>query len=237
MSSLNLEMFTQGAHDPEQTQLLVMAALQSVTSAFRKNRLYPGLGELIELISALETIRENRNQYRTVMPRKLTGVDFENKTLKFDSSPADPHTIEQLFELVDWAIPLLRSVTDEGVAMFDFVTQNLSVDVVGIMPMYRDEGYALIPDVRANLMHILRYEMSLYMSDGDNYRALKTVELEPRKLSSVRSGPEDIKISLVRAHKEMPNPATYYMATDLDFPFEATILPVAKRKLMKVLIS
>ena len=35
----------------------------------------------------------------------------------------------------------------------------------------------------------------------------------------------------------MPNPATFLMDTELDFPFDTTILPVAKRKLMRHLIS
>ncbi len=237
MAALDLEMFTNGAHDPERAQVEIQAALQNITAAFRRNRLYPGLGELIELTSALETIRTNRSQYTSVLPRKLSGVDFETKTLKFESVPAGPEIINKMFALVDWALPVLNSVTEEGVAMFDFVTQNVSVDVVGIMPMYRDEGYALIPDLRANLMHILRYEMSLYAGDGDRYRALKTIELEPRRLSNWVGTPEDIKISLVKDHTDLPNPATYYMNTDLDFPYEETILPVAKRKLMRVLIS
>jgi hypothetical protein len=237
MAALDLEMFTNGAHEPERAQVDIGAALSSITAAFRKNRLYPGLGDLIELGSTLETIRTNRNQYQSVLPRKLAGVDFETKTLKFESVPAGPEVIERMFALVDWALPMMHAVTEEGVAMFDFVTQNLSVDVVGIMPMYRDEGYALIPDIRANLMHVLRYEMSLYAGDGDKYRALKTVELEPRALTPTKGSPEDIKIALVKDHTDLPNPATYFMNTDLDFPFEETILPVAKRKLMRHLIS
>lgn len=237
MAALDLEMFTNGARNPQQAQEEIATALQNVTTAFRKNKLYPSLAEMIDLASSLDQIRTNRSHYQGSVQRRLTGVDLENKKLLFDQTSTDAESIRQIFELVDWAYPYLKSVTEEGITMFDFVTQNLSVNVVGIMPIYRDEGYAIIPDHRSDLLHVLRYEMSLYTADGDRYRALKTIELESSKLSAQPESPEDIKDLLVRDHKDLPNPATYYMDTDLDFPFVETILPVAKRKLMQELIS
>ena len=233
----DLEMFTKGAHDPEGARYRIMAALEAAAKEFHRSRLYPGLGELIELVSVLETVRDNKDQYAEVMPRKLSGVDFENKSLQFDTEPADPDMIEQLFGLIDWALPEVKKVTDEGVAMFDFVNTNLSIDVVGIMPIYRDEGYAFVSDRKDSVLHVLRYEMSLYSDNEDNYRALKTFEVETHEIDAVLIAPEDVKLHLIDSHKDLPNPATYLVDTDLDFPFDSTILPVAKRKLMKHLIS
>ena len=237
MAALDLEMFTNGAHDMEGARYRILAAVNAAAAQFRRNTLYPTLGDVIELTSILETIKENREQYSSVLPSRLTGVDFENKALKFDTVKADPEVIERMFELIEWAMPSLKCLTDEGVAVFDFVTQNLSINVVGIMPMYKDEGYAFIPDRKENIFHVLRYEMSLYSHQDDNYRAMKTVEVETRTLNDVIEAPESIKLKLVQDHKDLPNPATYLVETELDFPFESTILPVAKRKLMKVLIS
>jgi hypothetical protein len=42
---------------------------------------------------------------------------------------------------------------------------------------------------------------------------------------------------LIAEHRELPNPATYLCQTELDFPFQETILPVAKRKLLRRLYS
>lgn len=233
----DLEMFTRGAHDPEGARYRIMAALDAAAKEFHRSRLYPGLGDLIELVSVLETVRDNKDQYAEVMPRKLSGVDFENKALQFDTEPADPSMIEQMFELIDWALPEVKKITDEGVAMFDFVNTNLNIDVVGIMPMYRDEGYAFVTDRKDNVLHVLRYELSIFSDKDDNYRALKTVEIDSREIDAVIVAPEDVKLQLIDLHKDLPNPATYLVDTDLDFPFDATILPVAKRKLMKHLIS
>ena len=237
MQALELEMFTSGVQDIEAAQYRILAAAGSVAQEFHRTRLYPGLAEVIDLVSALETINGNREQYKTQLPKKLTGVDFEKKTLKFDAVPADAQDIEKMFALIEWALPHIKKLTDEGVAMFDFVTQDMSIDVVGIMPIYRDEGYALIPDIAAGLVHVLRYQLSIFSDKSENYRALKTEEIETREIIMAYSAPENIKLELIKGHSDLPNPATFMVDTELDFPFEQTILPVAKRALMKELIS
>jgi hypothetical protein len=49
--------------------------------------------------------------------------------------------------------------------------------------------------------------------------------------------PQALKLSLMEERRELPNPATYFFDSDLDFPYEATMLPVAKRKLMRYLYA
>ena len=44
-------------------------------------------------------------------------------------------------------------------------------------------------------------------------------------------------LELIEANRDLPNPATYLFETDLDFPFNETILPVAKRKFLRGLYS
>jgi hypothetical protein len=44
---------------------------------------------------------------------------------------------------------------------------------------------------------------------------------------------ENIKYDLIRSRSELPNPAVYSIETELSFPVEETILPIAKRSLVK----
>jgi hypothetical protein len=46
---------------------------------------------------------------------------------------------------------------------------------------------------------------------------------------------ENIKSELIRNRKDLPNPAVYSIETDLKYPVEETLLPVAKRRLVKFL--
>ena len=44
--------------------------------------------------------------------------------------------------------------------------------------------------------------------------------------------PETIKQEIIKERTDLPNPATYHLDTELDFPFSETIMPVAKRKMI-----
>jgi hypothetical protein len=44
---------------------------------------------------------------------------------------------------------------------------------------------------------------------------------------------ENIKSDLIRYHKKLPNPATYLIEAELQLPLEETLLPMAKRTLVK----
>ena len=44
---------------------------------------------------------------------------------------------------------------------------------------------------------------------------------------------ENIKYDLIKNNIELPNPAVYSIETELSFPIEETLLPIAKRRLVK----
>jgi hypothetical protein len=44
---------------------------------------------------------------------------------------------------------------------------------------------------------------------------------------------ENIKAELIRSRKDFPNPAVYSIETDLSFPIDETLLPIAKRTLVR----
>lgn len=46
---------------------------------------------------------------------------------------------------------------------------------------------------------------------------------------------KNIKSDLLRYNKNLPNPATYVIESELTLPFEDTLLPLAKRTLVKYL--
>lgn len=237
MTQLDLELFTKAGTDVEAGQYRILAALHTTTQNLRHSKLYPDLANVVELTNMLETIVRLGEQFRTHAPRTLKGVDLEKNALIFDTVAADSESIEKMFALITWALPHLKALKEEGAAMYDFVNEHMKIGEVGIVPLYRDEGYVLIPEHRVQLFHVLRYELSLFTAEDEQYRAMRTVEIDTLNEDTVLRAPEDVKLELVTVNKELPNPATFICDTDLDFSFEATILPVAKRKLMRYLVS
>jgi hypothetical protein len=71
----------------------------------------------------------------------------------------------------------------------------------------------------------------------ERLQALKTAHVKTLSRAGTQPNPAAVKLDLVTEHRDLPNPATYHFETDLEFPFTETLLPVAKRKLMRYLHS
>jgi hypothetical protein len=232
MSQLSVETFVAGARDPEGGQYAVLQGLQAHQMAFAHTQLYPGLADLLHLHDQLRGILEQSGKLEREFPHTIKEVDELGGRLVRESSLEDPAMIALIADLIRWALPAIRRVIEEGMEIYNFVEDHIAIEDVGIMPFYRNEGYWFIPELRRSLLHLMRYEVSLFSADGERYRTLKTRVIESMSENPIRTPAESIKLSLIERYRDLPNPATYRCETDLDFPYAETMLPVAKRKFM-----
>jgi len=117
----------------------------------------------------------------------------------------------------------------------DYVEENLKIEQVGILPIHKSEGYFIIPNNEVFSLQVHKFECSLFSSDYEKYRALKTKLLKTYDQGILKQSLENIKLDLIHEFNELPNPATFRCDTDLDFPFTETVFPIAKRKLMSAI--
>ena len=219
--------------DFEQAQYRVLAGLKHARKAFSQNVVYPHLRELVELHSILDTIDQRLEDVEDAMPGEIKAIDLGTKTIIYEKPGMGPEELEDLRELIRWALPHVQHTIEEGRTVFEFVDENLHLEEVGIVPAYLQEGYLILPVREKNQMHVLRYSLSIFSKAGERYRSLRTSQVKSMPQGTVYPSPHAVKLGLLAEYKELPNPATYFFATKLDFPFEATMLPVAKRKLMR----
>lgn len=224
MPALDLAFFT-GIRDEEGSRYRILGGLQEIRRAFASNRVYPHLADLIHLRAALRRLVEASEPLR---PRgSLKGLDLDEGALRYER----PEGAAAPFDaLVVWAMPKIEDAIEEGRAIFDFVEERTAVEAVGIVPSYQDEGYLLVPDGRA--LRVVRYGVSLFTRADERFRSLRTASLDD---APAAAPPHELKRLLTARYPELPNPATYRVATDLDFPVDETMLPVAKRKLLQYL--
>jgi hypothetical protein len=232
VDKLSLDNFISAGSDAESARYRILASLKWYSDNFDRNRLYPHLTELIGLKSSLEAIVSGNSKFLNDIPQKLKEVDLVNKKLVFEPPDVSCTPLENILELIRWALPLITEAIEEGIHIYNFVETNLAIKEVGIIPFYHDEGYWLVPDNKTLTLHLIRFTLALYESETEKFRTLKTKILKSIQQSPVTKPPETIKLELIEEHQELPNPATFVCETDLDFPFAETIFPVAKRKLM-----
>ena len=237
MSVLNLEMFIGAHHDYESSQFHILSGLQKIRTNFSQNKIYPPLAELIDLYTTLKKIASNSGGISQELPRRIKGIDLEAKKIIYEPIEPDRAHLRAIEELIHWALPHIQSAIEEGKTIYNFVDSNIKVEEVGILPSYVEEGYLLVPDLRGNLLHVIRYEVSIFTGADQHYRNLKTTSIKTIPLSSLDFSPGRVKLDLMASHRDLPNPATYFFATELDFPFQETMLPIAKRKLLRQIYS
>lgn len=237
MESLKLETFLSADKDWEMNQYRVLGGIKEYHTELTKKKVYPTLAELIQLASTLENIIDNKSKLKGSFPKQIKDFDVKNKKIRFEQTGKYPADVEFLFELIEWAYPLIKSEIEEAIVLYDFVENSIEIDHVGIVPLNRDEGYFLIPDNKGEKIQVHRFESSIFSSETEKYRSLKTRLIQEIEKKLLETSPESIKLDLIKKFTDLPNPATFMCHTDLDFPFNETIFPVAKRKLMAAVAS
>ncbi|MEX2601726.1 MAG: hypothetical protein WD355_08765 [Balneolaceae bacterium] len=232
---LSLELFTRVQSDVEARQYRILAGLKRYREHFRVNEIYPYLSHLVELYQILGNIQARLHGLRKEFPKKIINIDLVNREIEHEAVFSDGADLSHVEELVEWALPHMENVVHDGTVIHDFVEEELMVEHVGIVPNYRDEGYFFVPDRSSKKLKLFQFEVSIFKSAEDRYRSLKTDFLKSIEIGSAALSPNSIKLELIREQKKMPNPATYYVETRLDFPFRETIFPVTKRKLMQTI--
>jgi len=234
MERISIKSFFSSETDWELNQYRILGGIKEVCTDFDKKKIYPTLAMLIELKHSLDQIKEERNNLNGKFPKQIKGFDIKEQKIIYEplGDLNNNDNIEVIFTLIDWALPYINKAIDEGVVLYDFVEKNITLEQVGILPMYKDEGYIMITDNVAFELQVHRYECSLFSSGKDKYRALKTEFVRSEKQEIIRRSPESIKHELIKERKDLPNPATFLCDSNLDFPFVETIFPVSKRKLI-----
>ncbi len=239
MERISIDTFLSSETDLEMNQYRILGGLKQLSLDLDRKKIYPALAQLIGLKNSLEQIKAGRNNLNGKFPREIKSFNVKEQKVTFEI-PADfnnPQNVELVFELINWALPVIQEKIEEGIVLFDFVEKNLTLEQVGILPIYKEAGYFMITDNRASELQVHKYESSLFYSGKEKFRSLKTELVKSEEQTVIRKSPESIKQDLLQERHDLPNPATFICDTDLDFPFMETILPVAKRKLMVALAA
>lgn len=107
----------------------------------------------------------------------------------------------------------------------------MSISLVGIVPIYKQEGYVLIQE-GAKETRLYEYKVSLFEQEHESYRGIHTRYLTSYQ-HSISNTFENIKRDLLKHYTKLPNPATYAIELKLSLPLIETVEPVAKRMLIK----
>ncbi|WP_347160096.1 hypothetical protein [Pontibacter chitinilyticus] len=232
MNTLPVNWLTEGLIDFEYKKYLLLAYLQAARNEFGKQRLYPIFSDLIMHYRNLLQVKEHKQLVYEAFPQRISRADFEKLELVYEKIVQDDETMQQIEEIIQFAAPLFNNILETGKELYDFVERHLEISPVGITPMYRNEGYLFLEAFPGKETQVYVYRITVFENTYEKYRGINT-EL----LQTVRRGlaltHEHLKVQLLRERLELPNPATFVAISKIPVPLEQSLLPIAKRSLVK----
>ena len=217
MDALNLSTFIKAADDIELSKYKVLSILGNYSGLLHRNKLYPAFAELISIKNELELLLEQMSLFDPEFVLNLNFADFSEELPLTNPVDYDEDALRKVTEFINWALPEIHESIEEGKAIFDFVNENINLNEVGVMPLYNNEGYFFISDIKNELMKIYRFEMSLFSTKENPLRTLKSKLVDLISLKTpVASMPYELKQSTLEKYTALPNPSCYYFETEIE---------------------
>jgi hypothetical protein len=232
MKQLSQTWFAEGYIDFELKKYTLLAYLQQINKYFNENKLYPQLSDLIFHYNNIVAFRENKKYLQEHFPKKLTGIQIEKLQILYEQMIDDTDLMQQLEEIINYSADEMKTTISNGTEIYEFVEGNLTITPIGIVPIDMQEGYFFLSTGMTRSTHVYQYRLSFFEKHDEKFRSMKTSYVELMQRSMVNTY-ESLKSELIRNRTDLPNPAVYSIETDLSFPIEETLLPVAKRRLVK----
>ena len=232
MEQLKDDWLTEGLIDFEFKKYLLLSYLQGIRLNFKSNKLYPYLSDLIFHYRNLIRVKENKKILQNQFPQKITKADFRKLKLTYKKIVEDDDLMQELEQIVNFSLSELRPVMREGKEIYDFVENQIEIIPIGLSSLYRDEGYLLVSMLKLSDIQVYKCRITMFEGPNENYRGINTTYLTSFT-KSISNTYEGIKLSLCRSFSDFSNPATYAVESKMAFPLTETVLPIAKRLLIK----
>ena len=207
MERLRPGWFLHGLWDEEYQRYRLLAYLKHVQVAFFAQRLYPPLSDLIESYEEL----------RSLAQAQQTTAVLEDST-------------DTLYRIIQFAIPKLEESIQEGQQIYDLIAQHLQVEVVGLIPLYKAEGYLFLRRGGEKVVRAYRYEIRP-IQDKEGLVGIRLEPVEEFVFSILATPFTILRERLLKTHKDLPTPLTLVVESPLEVPLQETLLPIIKRNL------
>lgn len=233
MDKLNKNWITEGLIDFEYKKYILLGYLKNVAKQFKSQKLYPHLSDLIAHYHNLYALKKNKESTLERFPKELKKLDFKNLSTEFTSKmPNQSEVLEEIDSILRFALPQLQHYLEEGKDIYELIEEKIHIEPVGIKPIDARFGYILLRSDKRLYTRVFEYQITLFENAKEKYRGIKTTYLTSYK-NSFMNTLGNIKIDLVKKYKKLPNPSTYLIYSELDVPLKETLLPIAKRSLVR----
>lgn len=232
MKTLSPNWLTEQLIDFEYKKYVLLAYLKSVREELGAQKLYPAFADLIFHYQNLCHLRDHKNLLYENFPQRISHADFERLQMVYKRIVEDDEMMRVVEELVYYAIPLIGGALEEAREIYDLIEQQLEISPVGITPLNTDKGYMFLSKAQSRDTIIYTYQITIFEDRHERFRGIHTAYLETASISLTQTY-EQLKLNLARRFAQLPNPATFAVIAKVACPLEESLLPIARRALVK----
>lgn len=230
--TLSENWFMEGYIDFELQKYRLLAYLRDVRKSFTETKLYPQLADIVSHYHKLTAFRANKRLVQDAFPRTAGRIDSKRLEIVYERMLDDDEIMQELEAITEFALSQIKGTIDEGTQIYDFVEKQMTLEPVGIVPLYKNEGYFLIRYGGNKEVRVYSYTITIFEHKDAKYRGIK-MDYVDSKHKDLTNTYEQIKLEIIREIRTLPNPAVYKVELPMSIPFDETVLPVAKRLLVR----
>jgi len=223
--------FIEGYIDFELQKYKLLAYLKEVNGCFDQNKLYPQLSDTIFHYNNLTSFRENKRFLQDQFPKRLDSVNMQQLELLYEKMLEDDALMQELEDITQYAIAEMKNTIKNGAEIYEFVERQLHIAPIGMLPLYKNEGYMLLRDGQAQVKGYA-YNITLFEHQAAKFQGIRMEYIDTWTVS-ISNTYEQIKRQIIQTYRALPNPAVYCVESPLTIPLDETLLPIAKRLLVR----
>ena len=234
MTNLDLKKLTSCGSDWESNQYKILIKVKEWLMNFNKNKLFPSIEEAIQLNLALEDLLRENIECKLWFDNEIRGRNGNERVIVYEKAHQVGNQLDKLLNFIDWALQLNRPVLEEGRIHKNFVDDDLEIKrVSSVEKNYHGKGYFSLPDNKNRVLNIYLYEIMWDWSQENLYQRINSHLVKSIPQSVIHNSVEEMITNFINYSQDLHEPVAYILETDLDFPYEETMFPIAEDKLLK----
>ena len=230
--SLSETWFMEGYIDFELQKYRLLAYLKDVKQSFSEAKLYPQLADVVAHYNNLVAFRNNKRFLQDQFPKQVSMIDLNRMRFVYERILSDSDLMQELEHITNYAIDEMKGTIEEGAHIYDIVEKHMMIEPVGIIPLYKNEGYIFLRYGTQTEVRIYNYNITIFEHKDARYKGIKMEYIDSRT-KSLANTYEQIKLEIIRSIRSLPNHAVYIVEFPDQLPFNETLFPIAKRELVK----
>ncbi len=232
MMKLDITKITSCGSDWETNRYTFLQSIKSWQNDIRKNKLFPAMDFASQLQNKFNEILSENIESKYWLESEVKGAFIDDRLVILEKAHQISFQLDRLIDFVKWGLNENIKLLNEAEIIKQFVYDNIQIIPCCSTNKYRGKGYILVPDNKLKVYKIYLYELSINWSVDEPVEYLDLELLRSIPFELVSDSPRSLLNEFIKHIKNLYDPMVYLCETELDFPFNETMMPVLKTKLL-----